>query len=125
MSPEERDRFSPLYFKQEAHAVARLLGLAQQFFDQKNYAEALKCLEATQLADIRARPAQEMMVACLRALGRNAEADQIAKDAIVAWPRLSALRRFFRFLGMVANEAKGLLVGLTSNGKRDPNKKLG
>ena len=38
---------------------------------------------------------------------------------------MSVLRRFFRFLGMVANEAKGLLVGLTSKGKRDPNKKLG
>jgi hypothetical protein len=49
----------------------------------------------------------------------------VAKDAIVAWPRMSALRRCFRFLGMVANEAKGLLVGLTSKGKRDPNKKLG
>ena len=82
-------------------------------------------LEATQLADIRARPAQELMIKCLRALGRNAEADRIEKDAILAWPRMSALRRFFRFLGMVANEAKGLLVGLTSKGKRDPNKKLG
>jgi hypothetical protein len=38
---------------------------------------------------------------------------------------MSAMRRLFRFLGMVANEAKGLLVGLTSKGKRDPNKKLG
>jgi hypothetical protein len=125
MSPEERDRFSPLYFKQEAHAVSRLLGIAQELFDQKQYAEALKYLEATQLADIRARPAQEMMVKCLSALGRQSDADRVAKDAIVAWPRMSALRRFFRFLGMVANEAKGLLVGLTSGGKRDPNKKLG
>jgi hypothetical protein len=125
MSPEERDRFSPLYFKQEAHAVSRLLGIAQQHFDKREYADALKYLEATQLADIRARPAQEMMVQCLRALGRQAEAEQVAKDAIVAWPRMSVMRRFFRFLGMVANEAKGLLVGLTSKGKRDPNKKLG
>src|SRR5438552_5820407 len=30
MSPEDRDRFSPLYFKQEAHAVSRLLSLAQE-----------------------------------------------------------------------------------------------
>ena len=125
MSPEERDRFSPLYFKQEAHAVSRLLGIAQQHFDKKEYADALKYLEATQLADIRAWPAQEMMVQCLRALGRQGEADRVAKDAIVAWPRMSAMRRFFRFLGMVANEAKTLLVGLTSKGKRDPNKKLG
>jgi hypothetical protein len=125
MSPEERDRFSPLYFKQEAHAVGRLLGIAQELFDKKQYAEALNYLEATQLADIRARQAQELMVQCLRALGRNSEAERIGKDAILAWPRMSALRRFFRFLGMVANEAKGLLVGLTSKGKRDPNKKLG
>jgi hypothetical protein len=125
MSPEERERFSALYFKQEAHAVGRLIGIAQNFLDKNQYAEALKYLEATQLADIRARPAQEMMVKCLRALGRQAEADRIEKDAILAWPRLSALRRFFRFLGMVANEAKGLLVGMTSKGKRDPNKKLG
>jgi hypothetical protein len=125
MSPEERDRFTPLYFKQEAHAVSRLLGIAQQHFDKKEYADALKYLEATQLADIRARPAQEMMVQCLRALGRTAEAERVAQDAILAWPRMSAMRRFFRFLGMVANEAKGLLVGLTSKGKRDPNKKLG
>jgi hypothetical protein len=125
MSPEERDRFSALYFKQEAHAVGRLIGIAQEFMDKKDYAEALKYLEATQLADIRARPAQEMMVQCLRALGRGSEADRAANDAILAWPRMSALRRFFRFLGMVANEAKGLLVGLTSKGKRDPNKKLG
>jgi len=58
-------------------------------------------------------------------LGRQSEAERVAKDAIPAWPRMSALRRFFRFLGMVANEAKGLLVGLTSKGQRDPNKKLG
>ena len=66
-----------------------------------------------------------MMVQCLRALGRESEAEQAAKDAVLAWPRMSAMRRCFRFLGMVANEAKGLLVGLTSKGKRDPNKKLG
>ena len=66
-----------------------------------------------------------MMVQCLRALGRPAEAERVAKDAMLAWPRMSVLRRFFRFLGMMANEAKGLLVGLTFKGKRDPNKKLG
>jgi hypothetical protein len=67
-------------------------------------------------------PAQEMMV--LRALGRQSESDRVAKDAIAAWPRMNAMRRFFHFMGMVANEAKTLLVGLTSKGKRDPNKKL-
>jgi hypothetical protein len=38
---------------------------------------------------------------------------------------MSFARRTFRFLGKVANEAKGLLVGLTSKGQRDLNKKLG
>ena len=55
----------------------------------------------------------------------RSEAERVAKDAILAWPRMSVMRRFFRFLGMVANEAKTLLVGLTSKVKRDPNKKLG
>lgn len=125
MSPEERDKFSPLYFKQESHAVATLIFAAQKLMEKKDYAEALKYLEATQLSDIRARPAQEMMVECLRALGRNSDADRIQKDIILAWPRMNGIRKSFRFLGMVANEAKSLLVGLTSGGKRDPNKKLG
>jgi hypothetical protein len=124
MSPEERDRFSPLYFKQEAHAVSRLLAFAQEHFDKKEYPEALEYLEATQMADIRARPAQEMKVACLRALGRHAEAEPLSRETVLAWPRMNAARRLFRFLGKVANEAKGLLVGLISGGKRDPNKKL-
>ena len=66
-----------------------------------------------------------MMVQCLRALGRQAEAERVAKDAILAWPRMSVLRRFFRFLGMVANEAKGLLVGLTSEGQARPEQEAG
>ena len=124
MSPEERDRFSPLYFKQEAHAVSRLLVIAQELIGKQQYAEALKYLEATQMADLRVRQAQDMKLQCLRALGRNAEADQLAREAILAWPRMSFARRLFRFLGKVANEAKGLLVGLFSGGKRDPNRKL-
>ncbi len=124
MSPEERDKFSPLYFKQEAHAVSRLLAFAQEHFDKKEYAKALDYLEATQMADIRARTAQELKVACLRALGRPAEAEQLSRETVLAWPRMNAARRLFRFLGKVANEAKTLLVGLTSGGKRDPNKKL-
>lgn len=124
MSPEERERFSPLYFKQEAHAVSRLLSYAQEHLAKKEYAEALKYIEATQLADIRARPAQEMKIECLRALGRHAEAEQTAREAVLAWPKMNAARRLFRFLGKVANEAKGLLVGIIWKGKRDPNKKL-
>ena len=125
MSPEERDRFTPLYFKQESHAVGRLLAIAQQLFDKQQYAEALKYIEATQMSDLRVRQAQEMRVKCLEALGRNTEAEQARREAVLAWPRMALTRRTFRFLGQVANETKTLLVGLTSGGKRDPNKKLG
>ena len=66
-----------------------------------------------------------MKVQCLRALGRNPEANQVEREAVLAWPRLGFARSLFRFLGKVANETKGLLVGLFSGDKRDPNKKLG
>jgi len=125
MSPEERDRFTPPYFRQEVHVVTRLLAFAQAHLDKKEFAEALKYIEATQMADVRVRQAQEMKALCLRALGRNREAEDVEREAIMAWPRMNFLRRLFRFLGKVANEAKGLLVGLTSGGKRDPNRKLG
>jgi hypothetical protein len=125
MSPEERDRFSSLYFKQEAVVVSKLLECAQEHFDKKEYAEALKYIEATQMADVRVRQAHEMKVKCLLALGRNTEAKQVRREAVLAWPRMSFARRTFRFLGKVANEGKGLLVGLISKGQRDPNKKLG
>jgi hypothetical protein len=124
MSPEERDRFTPLYFKQETHAVSRLLSFAQEHLDKKEYAEALKYIEATQMADVRVRQAQEMKIQCLRALGRGAEADETAREAMLAWPRMDVARRTFRFLGKVANEGKTLVVGLISGGKRDPNRKL-
>ena len=64
-------------------------------------------------------------IAKLDALGRNAEAAQVRREAILSWPRMTFARRTFRFLGKVANEAKGLLVGVTSKGQRDPNKKMG
>lgn len=124
MSPEERDRFSPLYFKQESHAVSRLLTFAQEAFDKKDYAEALKYIEATQMADVRVRQAHEMKVASLRALGRNSEAEVVEREAMLAWPRMSTARRAFRMLGKVANEGKTLLVGLVTGGKRDPDRKL-
>jgi hypothetical protein len=125
MSPEERDRFTPLYFKQEVHVVTRLLAFAQAHLDKQEYADALKYIEATQMADFRVRQAQEMKAQCLRALGRNREADDVEREAVLAWPRMGFLRRLFRFLGKVANEAKSLLVGMVSGGKRDPNRKLG
>jgi hypothetical protein len=124
MSPEERDRFAPFYFKQEAHAVSRLLLYAQDHFDKKQYNEALELIEATQMSDIRVRQAHEMRVKCLRALGRESEAKAVEREAILAWPRMNFFRRTCRFLGKIANESKTLLVGLISGGKRDPNRKL-
>jgi len=124
MSPEERDRFAPFYFKQEAHAVSALLAYAQDHFDKKEYVEALNYIEATQMADVRVRQAHEMQVKCLQALGRNSEAAKVADEAILAWPRMNIVRRMFRFLGEATMEGKTLLVGLVSGGKRDPNRKL-
>ena len=124
MSAEERDRFTPFYFKQEAHAVSRLLSFAQEHLDKKEYTEALKYIEATQMADIRVRQAHEMKIVCLRALGGDDEAERVAREAMLAWPRSNFARRTFRLLGKVANEGKTLLVGLTSGGRRDPNRKL-
>lgn len=125
MSPEARDRFTPLYFQQETHAVSRMLAYAQEHLDKKEYAEALKYIEATQMTDVRVRQAQDMKIKCLRALNHNSEADSLAHEAMLAWPRMSFFRRTFRFLGKVSNEGKTLLVGLVSGGRRDPNRKLG
>ena len=41
---------------------------------------------------------------CLRGLGRNAEAEQVLRESLAAWPQMTTLRKCFRFLGMVANE---------------------
>jgi hypothetical protein len=117
MSPEERDQYSQLYFKQEAKAVGRLMAHAQAHMAQKNYAEAMTYLDATQLSDLRVRTIQLMKVDCLRALGRPAEADRLAREAFATWPQMSFARRLFRLLGMVANEAKSLFVGATDTGK--------
>ena len=40
------------------------------------------------------------------------------REALAAWPEHNAARRLFRFLGMVANDGKRLLVGLTEKGRR-------
>ena len=71
----------------------------------------MKFLEAVDMADLKVRAAHDMKIQCLRALGRNAEADELAKEKIAAWPEQPALRRIFRFLGMVANEGRRLLAG--------------
>jgi hypothetical protein len=40
------------------------------------------------------------------------------KESLAAWPQMTALRKSFRFLGMVANDGKRMLVGLTEKGRR-------
>jgi hypothetical protein len=51
-------------------------------------------------------------------LGKNAEADQVLKESLAAWPQMTTLRKCFRFLGMVANDGKRLWVGMTEKGGR-------
>jgi Mlc titration factor MtfA (ptsG expression regulator) len=114
LKPEDRNLFYPLYLKQEATAVIRLLTHAQNFINQKNYPEALKFVECVDMADMKVRAAQDMKINCLRALGKNSEADQLEKEKLVAWPEQPAIRRIFRFLGMVANEGRRMIAGLTS-----------
>ena len=117
LEPKDRNRFNPLYLRQETMAVIRLLAFAQKLIERGEYSEALKYVEATQMADLRMRAAQEMKIRCLRELGRQAEAEQLSQQAFLAWPEMNGVRRLFRFLGMVANEGRRLLAGLLSKGK--------
>ena len=119
LSPEERDVFNPLYIRQEVMAVTRLLSHARQHLNNGNHAEALKYIEATQMADLRLRQALDMKIECLRALGRNAEAEPLAREKFLAWPEMSAARRLFRFLGMIANEARRIIAARSAK-KTDP-----
>jgi len=115
-TPEERRAFNPAYFEKEAAAVARLLEFAQQRIAEKKYEEALKFLDGTLMSNLRVRQAQDMKVECLRALGRNAEADKLAGETLAAWPEMNLWRRLFRFLGMVASDGKAMIVGFLSKG---------
>lgn len=117
-TPEERRVFSANYFKQEARAVGRLLEEAQKLMAEDKPAEALKFLDCTFMSNLRVQQAQQMKVACLRALGKNSEADGLANETLVAWPHQNAARRLFRFLGMVASDGKTMLVGLFQGGKK-------
>ena len=114
LSPEDRNVFNPLYIRQEVMAVTRLLSHAQAHIRTGNHAEALKYIEATQMADLRLRQAHEMKISCLRALGRNPEAEQLARETFLAWPEMSVARRLFRFLGMIANEARRIVAARSS-----------
>ena len=110
---DERAQFNPKYFKHEAAAVARLIEMARELIAQKKFAEAMECLDATQLSDLRVKQAQVLKSECLRSLGKSAEADQVLKESLAAWPQMTTLRKCFRFLGMVANDGKRLWVGMT------------
>ncbi|HYG23852.1 MAG TPA: hypothetical protein VEH04_13800 [Verrucomicrobiae bacterium] len=110
LSPEDRDRFNPLYIRQEVMAVTRLLSHAERLIKENKPDEALKYVEATQLADLRLRQAQDMKISCLRALNRGAEADELEREKFLSWPEMSAARRLFRFLGMIANEVRRIVA---------------
>jgi hypothetical protein len=115
-TPEERRAFNPGYFQKEAAAVAQMLGYAQQRIADKKFEEALKFIDATLMSNLRVRQAQDMKVECLRALGRNSEADKLAAETLAGWPEMNSARRLFRFLGMVASDGKAMVVGFLSGG---------
>ncbi len=114
VSPEERNRFNPLYFKLETQAVARLISFAEEFAAQGRHAEALKYVDATLLSDLRVRWAEKLKAECLGKLGRPAEAEKLSREVLAAWPEMGLLRRTFRFLGMITTEAKRLFVIATN-----------
>lgn len=118
-TPEERRAWNPAYFQKESVAVAQMLGYAQQRIADKKFEEALKFIDATLMSNLRVRQAQDMKVVCLRALGKNSEADKLAVEVLVAWPEMNFFRRLFRFLGMVASDGKAMVVGfLSKDGKK-------
>lgn len=118
MTPGERQLFDAKYCRTEAAAVSRLLARARELVEKKQHAEAAQFIAATQLSDIRVRQAGLLLAECLRAVGRNAEAARVERDTLAAWPQMNLLRRLFRFLGMVANDGKRMLVGMFAKGKK-------
>ena len=87
LTPDQRNLFNPLYLKQESVAVIRLLGHAQNFINAGDFSTALKFLEATDMADVRVRAAQDMRIQCFRALGKNTEAARLEKEKLAATGR--------------------------------------
>ncbi len=118
MTPEERDQFDPKSFRALTAAVSRLLVMAQDAIKRGKHAEAIDYLDCTAMSDVRVRYAHLMKAQCLRALGKPGEADQLEKEALAVWPQMGMLRGAFRFLGMVANDGKRMLVGMTSKSKK-------
>ena len=117
-TPEERRAFNPAYFKKEAEAVALMIQFAQQRIAEKKFTEAIKFLDATLMSNLRLRQAIDLKVQCLRALGKDFEADKLAGEVLAAWPELNYFRRIFRFLGMVASDGKTFLLGMFHGGKK-------
>ena len=118
LTPEERLKFNIKYFTHETKIVGRLIARAAELIAKKQFAEAKEILDCVQLSDIKVRQAHALMVECLRGLGRNTEADRINFETVSGWPQMNSLRRCFRFLGMVINDGKRMLVGLTSKGEK-------
>jgi hypothetical protein len=118
LTPEQRERFDAKLFKAQSAAVSRLITMAQEAIAKKKFTEAMNFLEAASFSDIRVRHAQLLQAECLRALGGAAEAEKMEKETLAVWPQSGLLRRSFRFLGMVANDGKRLLVGLSNKGKK-------
>lgn len=114
---EERRAFDSVYLEREARAVAKLIGFAQARHNAGQHQEAIEFLDATFLSNVRVKQAQELKVACLRALGRTAEAERLAQETVAAWPEMNGLRRLFRFLGMVASDGKTMINGFLRKGK--------
>jgi hypothetical protein len=118
MSPEERLQFDAKNFRQEALIVSRLITRARELMGQKRFAEAVECLDCVKYSDLRVRQAHVLMAECLRQLGRAGEAEKISLENLAAWPQMNVVRRGFRFLGMVANDGKRMLVGLSEKKKK-------
>ena len=112
VEPQRRKEFSKLHFACEAKAIQQLILIGQDFMAKKEFAEAMKCLDAVNFSDLRVRQVQEMKAECLRQLGRTAEAEKISAENLTAWPEMNFIRRTFRFAGAFANDGKRMLVGL-------------
>jgi hypothetical protein len=122
VAPEQRKTFSDLHFACETKAVRKLILIAQNFIAKKEFAEALKCLDAVNMSDLRVRQVQEMKAECLQQLGKTAEAEKAAKEILAAWPEMNFVRRTFRFAGAFANDGKRMLVGLLGKNPKETKK---
>ncbi|MBU6409003.1 MAG: hypothetical protein KGR98_01320 [Verrucomicrobia bacterium] len=114
--PAERRAFNRRYFEREAAAVAELAEYAQDRMSREKFSEAIDFLDATFLSNLRVRQIHDMKAACLRALGRDAEAGKLARETLAPWPEMNLARRLFRFFGMVASDTKTMIIGFLQKG---------